>query len=141
MERNVNLAGAYPIESIRATLHANADGISHFSFLLPLDLDAKVARISFGRGKERTALAFHRSVYIYNGGSYANYRVKLPFNLNIDEEMEIVAQLVYLDRYVNLPQTITLSEDQRFQYEDTKYLVSPYLVHSQKANYKFAKIM
>lgn len=55
--------------------------------------------------------------------------------------MEIVVQVVYLDRYVNLPQSITLSEDQRFQYEDVKYLVSPYLVQSQKANYKFARII
>jgi hypothetical protein len=67
--------------------------------------------------------------------------VKLPFNLNIDEEVEIIVQVVFLDRYVNLPQSITLSEDQRLQYEDTKYLVSPYPVHEQKTNYRFAKIM
>lgn len=85
VERNINLAGPYPTETIKATIHANADGISHFSFLLPLDLDSKVNRISFGKaGKQRNVLGFHRSVYIYNGGSYANYRVKLPYNLNID---------------------------------------------------------
>lgn len=67
--------------------------------------------------------------------------MKLPYNLNIDEEVEIIAQVVFLDRYVNLPQSITLSEDQRLQYEDTKYLVSAYPVHEQKATYRFTKIM
>ena len=65
----------------------------------------------------------------------------MPFNLNIDEEVELIAQIVYLDRYVNLPQSISLSEDQRLQYEDIKYLVSPYDVQEQKTTYKFAKIM
>lgn len=44
-----------------------------------------------------------------NGGSFAQYRVKLPFNLNIDEEVEVTAQIVYLNRYVNLPQSISLN--------------------------------
>jgi hypothetical protein len=67
--------------------------------------------------------------------------VKLPYNLNIDEEVELIVQLVFLDRYVNLPQSISLSEDQRLQYEDTKSLVSPYAVSEQKSTYKFAKVM
>ena len=44
-----------------------------------------------------------------NGGSFAHYRVKLPFNLNIDEEVEVSVQIVYLNRYVNLPQSISLN--------------------------------
>lgn len=52
-----------------------------------------------------------------------------------------MAQLVFLDRYVNLPQSISLSEDQRLQYEDSRHLVSPYAVDEQKATYKFAKVM
>lgn len=65
VERTVNLAGHYPTEIIKATLHADSDGIAHFSFLLPLDYDSHVSRISFTRGKDRNALNFHRSVYIY----------------------------------------------------------------------------
>lgn len=66
VERSINLAGAYPTETIRATLHADADSISHFSLLLPLDYDSRLARIAFARGgKEKNTLSFHRSVYIY----------------------------------------------------------------------------
>lgn len=65
MERSISLAGHYPTESVRLTVHADADEVSHFSFLLPLDFDSKLARVSFARGKDKQALAFHRSVYIY----------------------------------------------------------------------------
>lgn len=65
VERSVSLAGAYPTESLRLVIHADSDDVSHFSFLLPLDYDSKVSRISFSKGKDKSALAFHRSVYIY----------------------------------------------------------------------------
>jgi hypothetical protein len=50
---------------VRLTVHADSDAVSHFSFLLPLDYDSKVSRVSFAKGKDKQALPFHRSVYIY----------------------------------------------------------------------------
>lgn len=76
-----------------------------------------------------------------NGQSYGHYKVKLPYNLNIDEEVDVAVQFIYLDRYVNLPKSIALGEDQKLQYEDIKFIVSPYEVSSQKSTYKYARIM
>lgn len=67
--------------------------------------------------------------------------MKLPFNLNIDEELEVSVQVVYLNRYVNLPQSISLNEDQKLQYEDSKFIVSPYPAATQRSTYKYAKIL
>ena len=55
--------------------------------------------------------------------------------------MNIFASIVYINRYVNLPASITLSEDQKLQYEDIKFIVSPYTIAKQDSTYKFAKIM
>jgi hypothetical protein len=65
VERSISLAGAYPTESVRLSIHADSDEVSHFSFILPLDYDSKVSRIAFSKGKDKSALSFHRSVYIY----------------------------------------------------------------------------
>lgn len=66
VERTVNLAGPYATEVVKLTLHANEDHISHLSYLIPLDYDAKIARIFFVKsGKDKNSLPFARSVYIY----------------------------------------------------------------------------
>lgn len=53
----------------------------------------------------------------------------------------MTAQIVYLNRYANLPQSISLNEDQKLQYEDSKFIVSPYSAEAQKSTYKYAKIL
>jgi Ribophorin I len=49
--------------------------------------------------------------------------------------------MVFINRYINLPASITLSEDQRLQYADTKFIVSPYAIQSQESTYRSAKFM
>jgi hypothetical protein len=48
--------------------------------------------------------------------------------------------IVYLFRYENLPSSIALKEDQKLQYEDIKYIVSPYHIVEHESVYKFARI-
>ncbi len=76
-----------------------------------------------------------------DGASFASYSVRLPSNYQIGDEGELTAHLIYINRYVNLPASITLSEDQRLQYADTKFIVSPYSIQSQESTYRFAKVM
>jgi len=40
-----------------------------------------------------------------------------------------------------LPASITLTEDQKVQYEDIKFIVSPYHILEQDVNYKMNKIL
>ena len=47
----------------------------------------------------------------------------------------------YLNRYNNLPKSITMNEDQKLQYQDVKFMVSPYDIQSQTSTYKFAKLL
>lgn len=66
VERTVNLAGQYPTEIAKLTLHANEDEISHFSYLVLLEFDSKISRLFFVKsGKDKNSLAYTRSVYIY----------------------------------------------------------------------------
>lgn len=66
VERTVNLAGLYPSETIKFRFKANEDGVSRFSYLLPLEYDSKISLIGFTRNaRDRRTLAFSRSVYIY----------------------------------------------------------------------------
>ena len=73
--------------------------------------------------------------------SYANYRIKLASNHHIGDEGEVYIVVYYLNRYVNLPQSITMNEDQKLQYEDVKFMVSPYDVQAQTTSYKFTKLL
>ena len=54
---------------------------------------------------------------------------------------DLWVQAVYLYRYSNLPASITLTEDQKLQFEDVKFLVSPYHALNQESTYKFAKLL
>jgi hypothetical protein len=66
VERAINLAGLYPVETIKFRFKANEDGVSRFSYLLPLEYDSKISLIGFTRNsKDRRAFAFSRSIYIY----------------------------------------------------------------------------
>ena len=47
----------------------------------------------------------------------------------------------YFNRYVNFPAEITLNEDQKFEFQDDKYFLSPYSVKSQSVTYKSGKLM
>jgi hypothetical protein len=66
VERTVNLAGHYPTEATKIRFTANEDGVSRFSYLLPLEYDSKISIIGFTRSsKDKRILAFTRSIYIY----------------------------------------------------------------------------
>jgi hypothetical protein len=54
---------------------------------------------------------------------------------------DIFVHVYYLYRYVNLPASIALTEDQKVQYEDVKFMVSPYHILEQESTYKMAKVM
>lgn len=54
---------------------------------------------------------------------------------------DIYVHIVYLYRYVNLPASITLTEDQKVQYEDIKFIVSPYHILEQESTYKMQRIL
>jgi hypothetical protein len=77
---------------------------------------------------------------IQEGQTYAKYQVALPHNYQVGDIGDIFVHVVYLYRYVNLPASITLHEDQKLQYEDVKYLVSPYHILDHESTYKFAKL-
>jgi hypothetical protein len=53
---------------------------------------------------------------------------------------DIYVHIAYLYRYINLPTSITLTEDQKVQYEDTKFIVSPYHILEQEVTYKMYRI-
>lgn len=53
----------------------------------------------------------------------------------------LYVQLLFINRYVNFPASIELSEDQKFEYQDTKTFVSPYQVRSSNVAYKFSKLL
>lgn len=63
---------------------------------------------------------------IQEGQTYEKYKVALPHNYQVGDIGEIIIQIVYLYRYVNLPASIGLTEEQKVQYEDIKFIVSPY---------------
>ena len=67
--------------------------------------------------------------------------MKLSHNVNVGEEADLVINIGYINRYVNLPASIGLSEDQKLQYEDIKFMLSPYAVSSQESIYKMAKFL
>ena len=75
------------------------------------------------------------------GITYAKYDVILPSNYQVGDIGDLVIHIVYLYRYVNLPASITLTEDQKVQYEDVKYIVSPYHIVDHETTYKFARIL
>ena len=58
-----------------------------------------------------------------------------------DETSLIYVVATYVNRYVNFPQSITLSEDQKLQYEDNKYFLSIYDVFESNIAYKFTKLL
>ena len=43
--------------------------------------------------------------------------------MNVGEEADLVVNIGYINRYVNLPASIGLSEDQKLQYEDIKFVL------------------
>ena len=66
VERSINLAGPYPTETAKLTIHADDDQISHFSYLVPLEYDSKINRLSFFKNnKDKSSLTYTRAVYIY----------------------------------------------------------------------------
>lgn len=69
------------------------------------------------------------------------FSVRLPRELSKDEQIILVIETIFLNKYMNFPLSIELSEDQKFEYADSKTFVAPYPVRQQVVNYKFAKIM
>lgn len=65
----------------------------------------------------------------------------LPHKYHVGDIGEVYTHIVYLYRYVNLPTSISLMEDQKLQYEDIKFIVSPYHVLEQDSTYKFARLL
>lgn len=59
------------------------------------------------------------------------YKVYLPHNYQVGDIGDLTVHIVYLYRYVNLPASIGLTEDQKVQYEDVKFMVSPYHIIDQ----------
>ena len=47
----------------------------------------------------------------------------------------------YFNRYVNFPAEINLNEDQKFEFQDDKYFLSPYSAKSQSVTYKSGKLL
>lgn len=61
-------------------------------------------------------LQFTRSQYIFNGKKYAIYKVDLERSYFENEEGQINVVAIYLNRYVNFPEAISMSEDQKFEF-------------------------
>jgi hypothetical protein len=63
VERSINLAGPYPTEAAKLTIHADDDQISHFSYLVPMDYDSKINRLSFFKySKDKSSLSFTKAL-------------------------------------------------------------------------------
>ena len=58
-----------------------------------------------------------------------------------DEVSTMLITVLFINRYENFPSTITLSEDQKLEYEDNKYFVSMYDVTESSIFYKFSRIL
>ena len=54
---------------------------------------------------------------------------------------DIYINVFYLYRYNNLPASITLTEDQKLQFEDIKFLVFPYHCIEQETSYRFVRFL
>ena len=64
--RTVTLSGSYPSEQIKITFVANEDGVSHFTYLSPLEYDQALTRISFSKSeRDRSSLGYERSTFSY----------------------------------------------------------------------------
>lgn len=86
----------------------------------------------------------NKQKYILNqsdGRRYDVYRVETNNEKVKDESFIIYVETTYINRYVNYPESITLSEDQKFEYEDTQDIVSPYRMLENQVTYKFSKIL
>lgn len=67
--------------------------------------------------------------------------MQLKNRLRKDETFTLAATIIFLNRYINYPQAIDLTEDQKFEYEDNKNFLSPYPVKEAIVTYKFSKLM
>lgn len=56
------------------------------------------------------------------------YEISIKKRLHKDDSYTLVTSIVFLNRYVNYPASIDLSEDQKFEYKDNKKFLSPYHV-------------
>lgn len=68
------------------------------------------------------------------------YKVYLPSTYQVGDIGDLTIHVVYLYRYVNLPASIGLTEDQKVQYQDVKYMVSPYHIVDHETTYKMIRI-
>ena len=48
-QRIINLSGPYPGETIKISFVANEDGISHFTYLTPIEYDNRISKIWFSK--------------------------------------------------------------------------------------------
>lgn len=85
-------------------------------------------------------LHYAKSIFSYEGQTLAKYRVALPHNYQVGDIGDLIIHIVYLYRYVNLPASITLTEDQKVQYEDVKFIISPYHIIDHESTYKFLRV-
>lgn len=69
------------------------------------------------------------------------YRVEIKNRPHEKETLNVAVSITYLNRYVNYPAAIDMTEDQKFEYLDTKRFVAPYLTRSDTVTYKFAKLL
>ena len=67
--------------------------------------------------------------------------MEIDTRLSLDDTYVVYVQMTFINRYVNFPAQIDLSEDQKFEYEDSKKFVSPYSTREFSSTYKFQKIM
>lgn len=69
------------------------------------------------------------------------YKVNPKRSLLDEQTYTLVVSTIYLNRYINYPTSIELTEDQKFEYEDNRNYLSPYPVRDGITTYKFTKIM